>query len=146
MLARKTVNGNYLIRDVRNYEYRFIKENGSHLRWVDSSEADYLCKAIELGEFPELYPDNALLPSVTTIWQHVTPPENPELSNNGGSYAYLNRVEKLEGWGGELDGIRLITNHLYASDYEDQGWNTEKYFESESEAWNWIENFNSVLV
>lgn len=140
MLARKTVNKNYLVFDKEIREYRFVSESGTHIRWVTEDEADYLCKVIELDNYP-LQLDRAEPPVVRTIWEHVTPPENPELSRNGGSYAYLHRVERLEGWGGGVDGIRLVTNHLYGSDFESQGWNIAEYFDSEMEAWDWIERF-----
>jgi hypothetical protein len=140
MIARKTSNGNFLVFDKIIREYRFVTENGNHIRWVESDEADYLCKVIEPTE-EYLILDNAKPPINETIWQHVTPPENPDLSNNGGSYAFLHRVERLEGWGGGVDGIRLVTNHLYGSDYEEQGWRIDDYFSNEGEAWEFIENF-----
>jgi len=145
MIARKTTNGNYLVFDDKVKEYRFVNNYGSHIHWVSEEEADYLCKVIVPADL-ELTVDVATPPITETIWQHVKPPENSNLSNNGGSYAFLHRIERLEGWGGGIDGIRLITNDCYGSDYEEQGYNLEEYFSNEGEAWEWIENFNSSGV
>jgi hypothetical protein len=144
MLARKTANGNYLVLDTSTI-YRFVNSEGKHLRWVEDDEADYLVKIMEKDSFPELEVDNHPLPTTEIIWQHVTPPENPELSNNGGSYAYLYRIEELKGWGGGVDGFRLVTNHLWNSDFEEQGWNV-KYFDSHTEMYEYIENFKIRMV
>jgi hypothetical protein len=145
MIARKTVNKNFLIHDDRVKEYRFVDEKGFHIRWVTTDEADYLCKVIEPEEY-DLVVDNPSPPIVKIIWQHIVVPPKPELSNNGGSYAFLHRVEKLEGWGDGVDGIRLVTNHLYGSDYEEDGWNLSEYFPSETEAWDYIENFGGKVA
>lgn len=145
MIARVTINGNFLVWEgnrIGVQEYRFVNKYGSHIRWVESEEADYLCRALpdtEIVDFPILdCPDR---PKRTVIWSHVTPAENPELSNNGGSYAYLHRVEKLEGWG-LVDGFRIVENHLWCSDFEEQGWHSTPV--TEKEAWDFIENFKAT--
>ena len=145
MIARKTANNNYLVFDKTIREYRFVDSEGTHLRWVDEDEGGYLCKVLEPEKYPNLVLDNPTPPSKKTVWYDVKPPEHIHLSNNGGSYAFLTKVEHLEGWGGGLDGFRLVTNHLYDSDYEDQGWNIEKYFNNEDEALEFIEKFQMEL-
>lgn len=118
----KTKNNNYLISD-RGYA-RFIDSTGKHLRWVDDEEVSYLERVLEPVEEapkPINLPD---LPTVERYWQYIERAEFPELSNNGGSYDSLTRIEKWTGWG-MGDGYRLVTNHLYNSDFEEQGWHSE---------------------
>lgn len=145
ILARKTRNGNFLVWEGNRIgisEYRFVSPEGSHLRWVEDEEADFLCRAIPDRVEVELTLDTPQRPSRTVIWQHVVAPATPELSNNGGSYCFLNRVEKLEGWG-DVDGYRIVQNHLYGSDFEEQGWHSQGC--SEQEAWEFIENFKATM-
>lgn len=145
ILARRTRNGNFLVWEGNRssiHEYRFVDASGKHLRWVEDQEADYLCRAMPDREEVELELDRPVRPKRTVIWSHVTPAENPELSNNGGSYAYLHRVEKLEGWG-DVDGFRIVENHLWGSDFQGQGWHSVGV--SEEEAWKFIENFKATV-
>jgi hypothetical protein len=138
-----TKNGNYLIEDTESYS-RFVDAELNHLRWIHPDEMDFLrgvCTPVEII----LVPEPREYPSIKTIWEHVTPPEDPDRSNNGGSYAFLHRVELYEGWDTDsFNGYYLVTNHLYGSDYSGQGWHTQP-FESEKDAMAFIEGFKTVL-
>ena len=117
----KTKNNNYRIFD-RGY-YRFIDSTGTHLRWVDDQEVEYLVRVLEyVSDIPKIQSRPAM-PSIERYWQYVEPAEFPELSNNGGSYDHLTCIEKWSGWG-KADGFYLTTNHLYNSDFEEQGWHS----------------------
>jgi len=142
MYNYRTKNNNYLIPDPSGFA-RFINSDGYHIRWVDDNEADYLTKVLEIVEESSVptIQDHPNPPSITRVWQYVVSPEYPELSNNGGSYAYLHRVEEWSGWDHpNLNGFYLVTNHLYDSDFEEQGWHTDR-FDSIDKAWEYIENF-----
>lgn len=146
-LPYRTINGNYLIYD-DNF-WRFVSSSGSHLRWVTDDEADYLTKVLEtisnneIAKFPKV--KDRPYPIEVIVWEHVEEPEFPELSNNGGSYAYLSRIVKRSGWDREWEnGFFLVENHLYGSDFSGQGW-SEKGFTSESEAMAYIETFITVV-
>lgn len=139
MFAYKTKNNNWMIPDRMNQ--RFIDSNGKHIRWISEQEASYLMRVLECHEIDDS-PKPISIPNVPEekiIWQYVEPAEFPELSNNGGSYEYLYRIVLRSGWDNEnLNGYVLVTNHLYNSDFEDQGWN-----ESPIDNWmEYIEKFN----
>ena len=142
MSSYRTINSNYLIKDPSGFS-RFINSQGHHIRWVDDNETDYLTKVLEYVEDEDLplVKDNPNPPTINRVWQYVVPSDNPELSNNGGSYAYLHRVEEWTGWDNDnLNGFYLVTNHLYDSDFEEQGWSTDR-FASSDDAWKYIEKF-----
>ena len=138
--AFKTKNNNWMIPD--GLFQRFIDSNGKHIRWIDDQECQYLMRVLECREIDES-PKPANFPSPPKeekIWQYVKPSENPELSDNGGSYAYLYRIVHRSGWDNKnLNGYFLITNHLYNSDFEDQGWHEISI--SELEFYKYIESF-----
>jgi hypothetical protein len=135
----KTRNNNYLIED--SGYHRFVDSQGFHIRWIDDQELGYLSKVLETTTDIPAIKDKPNPPSKKTVWQHIVPAQYPELSNNGGSYNHLYRVEERLNWDElSLNGYYLVTNHLYNSDYEDQGWNINK-FDSESEAWDYIQKF-----
>jgi len=135
----KTKNNNFLIPD-RGWA-RFIDSNGTHLRWVDDEELEYLIKVLEcVDEYPkpQNYPEP---PKVEIYWQHIKRSENPELSNNGGSYDCLTRIEKYSNWDSSyINGYRLVSNHLYNSDFELQGWSSIS-LKDESDAQAFIVQF-----
>jgi hypothetical protein len=135
----KTINENWLVPD-RGCQ-RFIDTFGNHLRWVTDDEAKHLMSVLEIHENNEApkMKSRPHLPCEEKIWEHVEAPEEPGLSNNGGSYYNLKRVIKRSGWGID-DGYFLVENHLYLSDFEDQGWN-ERSFNNEEDAMRYISNF-----
>lgn len=137
----KTKNNNYLIEDTESYS-RFVNSELDHLRWVHPDELLFLrhvCEPVDVILVPE--PKDPPVNKVT--WEIVVPPEYPELSNNGGSYAYLHRVELWSGWDTEsFNGYYIVTNHLYGSDYSDQGWHYEPA--TELEAMRYIEKCITV--
>lgn len=124
--AYKTINNNWLIPD-RGLA-RFVDTFGNHLRWVTEQEMDHLMKVLEIHELNEAPKPRGFVkfPKEELVWQYVEPPEFPELSNNGGSYAHLTRIIHRAGFNKIDDGHYLITNHLYLSDFQHQGWHEEK--------------------
>lgn len=128
----KTKKNNYLIPD-RGYS-RFIDASGKHLRWVCDSEVEYLVKVLEcINNYEAPVPqDKPAMPAIERVWQYIKPAEFPELSNNGGSYDHLTCIEKWVGWG-KADGLYLVENHLYNSDFEEQGWHETTITEEEAE-------------
>ena len=127
--AYKTINNNWLIPD--RGAARFIDTFGNHLRWVTDQECEYLMKVLEIHE-PNEAPaarSNPHFPKEEVVWEHVKPPEDPGLSNNGGSYYNLTRVIHRAGFSKLDDGYYLVFNHLYLSDFEHQGWIEEKISE-----------------
>ena len=138
--AFKTKNGNWMIPD--GSFQRFISSDGTHIRWIDDQECQYLMRVLECRELdkapkPLTMPEP---PKEERIWQYVEPSEHPHLSSNGGSYAYLYRIVLRSGWDiDSMNGYVLVSNHLYNSDYEDQGWNEKSM--TELEAMSYIENF-----
>jgi hypothetical protein len=145
----KTKSGNYMVCDHRRDwdKYRFVDAKGSHIRWIDENEVKYLKMVLEpIGKdeyvnFPEV--EERESPYSKTVWEYVVPSENPDLSNNGGSYAYLYRVVEENGWDTvNLNGFFLVENHLYGSDFESQGWVTSKRFDSLEDVHAYIEAFN----
>jgi hypothetical protein len=145
----KTKSNNYMVCDHRRDwdKYRFIDSNGRHIRWIDEDEVKYLKQVLEpiakdqYSSFPEVEEREA--PYAKTVWQYVVPSENPDLSNNGGSYAHLYRVVEENGWDTvNLNGFFLVENHLYGSDFESQGWLTTKCFDSLEDVHAYIEAFN----
>jgi hypothetical protein len=135
----KTKNNNYLISD-RGWA-RFINSYGTHLRWVDDEELEYLTRVLELVDEcpkPLNYPE---LPKVERYWQYIERSSQPELSSNGGVYDCLTRIEKYSNWDSfYVNGFKLVTNHLYNSDFEDQGWNSI-YLKDEIDAQSFITQF-----
>jgi len=135
----KTKNNNYLISD-RGWA-RFINSSGTHLRWVDDEELEYLTRVLELVDEcpkPLNYPE---LPKVERYWQYIERSSQPELSSNGGVYDNLTRIEKYSNWDSfYINGFKLVTNHLYNSDFEDQGWNSI-YLKDEIDAQAFILQF-----
>ena len=144
----KTKNGNYMVYHSINCNvYRFINSEGKHIRWIDETEVKYLKQVLEpIGEneyfsFPEVVEEREL-PTVKTVWQHIDCSENPELSNNGGCYDHLYRIVEENGWDTDsLNGFFLIENHLYNSDFEEQGWVTVNKFDSLEDVHSYIESF-----
>lgn len=136
----KTKNNNFLIPD-RGWA-RFIDSNGNHLRWVDDEELEYLTKVLECVDDspkPVNYPEP---PKVEIYWQHIKRSENPVLSNNGGVYDCLTRIEKYSNYDSSyINGFKLVINHLYNSDFEEQGWNSI-YLNNETDAQIFIAHFS----
>ena len=132
--AYKTINNNWLIPD--RGAARFIDTFGNHLRWVTDQECEYLMKVLEIHEPNEAPKPRGTVkfPKEELVFQKVIPPEIPELSNNGGSYAQLIRLIHRAGFSEACDGHYFITNHLYGSDFEEQGWHEEKISEEDLEA------------
>ena len=125
----KTINNNWLIPD--RGAVRFIDTFGNHLRWVTDQECEYLMKVLEIHELNEAPAarSNPHFPKEEIVWEHVKPPEEPGLSNNGGSYYNLTRVIHRAGFSKLDDGYYLVFNHLYLSDFEHQGWVEERISE-----------------
>jgi hypothetical protein len=140
----KTINNNWLVPD-RGCQ-RFIDTFGNHLRWVTDLEAKYLMSILEIHENNEApkMKSQPHFPCEELVWEDVESPEEPGLSNNGGSYYSLKRIIKRSGWGID-DGYFLVENHLYMSDFEDQGWN-ERSFNNEEDAMKYIRSFELQIA